>query len=142
MMTVARSITEAPTLSQGVSPRRGNPVAGGGNSRYGRAQSISGGTRPQAGRQRGMAMGGISDEAIKERAYHIWIREGRPHGRDFEHWVQAQVELEAELRGANGGKPKKKAAAPRKTAAKAAKAAATKADTAKPAAAKPARKPA
>lgn len=78
-----------------------------------------------------MAKGGISDEAIQERAYHIWVREGRPHGRDFEHWVQAQVELEAELRVANGSPPKKKAA-PRKTAAKAAK----------PAATKPARKPA
>ncbi len=41
-------------------------------------------------------MGGISEKAIRERAYHIWEREGRPHGRDFEHWVQAQVELDAE----------------------------------------------
>lgn len=81
-----------------------------------------------------MATGGISDEAIKERAYHIWVREGCPIGRDFEHWVQAQVELEAELRSGNGGKPKTKAAAPRKTAAKPA--------AAKPAAAKAARKPA
>jgi len=81
-----------------------------------------------------MAMAGISDEAIKERAYHIWMREGRPHGRDFEHWVQAQVELEAELRGGNGNgaAPKARAAAPRAAAAKAAK----------PAASKPARKPA
>ena len=39
---------------------------------------------------------GISEEAIRERAYHIWEREGRPHGRDFEHWVRAQVELIAE----------------------------------------------
>ena len=83
-----------------------------------------------------MAMGGISDEAIKERAYHIWVREGRPHGRDFEHWVQAQVELEAEQRAAGNGKPKKKAAAPRKAAAKAPKASAAKGDAAKPRAAK------
>ena len=65
-----------------------------------------------------MAMGGISDEAIQERAYHIWMREGRPHGRDFEHWVQAQVELEAEERASNGNgafAPKAKAAAPRST---------------------------
>ena len=41
-------------------------------------------------------MGVISDDAIRERAYHIWEREGRPHGRDFEHWVRAQVELIAE----------------------------------------------
>ena len=42
-------------------------------------------------------MVGISEEAIRERAYDIWEREGRPHGRDFEHWVRAQVELSAEL---------------------------------------------
>jgi hypothetical protein len=66
-----------------------------------------------------MAMGGISDEAIQERAYHIWVREGRPHGRDFQHWVQAQVELEAEQRadgnGAIAPKARAKAAAPRST---------------------------
>ena len=54
-------------------------------------------------------MGGISDEAIRERAYQIWQREGCPHGRDFDHWVQAQVELAAQSAG-NGGA---KVAAPR-----------------------------
>lgn len=83
-----------------------------------------------------MAMGGISDEAIKERAYHIWVREGCPHGRDFEHWVQAQVELEAEQPKGNGAAAKVKPAAPRRAAAKAAPKAA------RPAAEKPARKPA
>jgi hypothetical protein len=82
-----------------------------------------------------MAMGGISDEAIKERAYHIWIREGRPHGRDFEHWVQAQVELEAEQSIGNGAAPKKAAAPRRPVAAKAAPKPAKASD-------KPARKPA
>lgn len=85
-----------------------------------------------------MAMGGISDEAIKERAYHIWVREGRPHGRDFEHWVQAQVELEAEQAKGNGAPARAKAARPRR-AATAKAAAAPKA--AKPAAEKPARRP-
>ena len=75
-------------------------------------------------------MGGISEEAIRERAYHIWLREGCPHGRDHEHWVKAQVELEAEARGNGAAPPLKKAAAPRKTPA--AKAPAAK----KPAAAK------
>jgi hypothetical protein len=87
-----------------------------------------------------MAMGGISDEAIKERAYHIWVREGCPHGRDFEHWVQAQVELEAEQPQGNGHATMAKAAAPRRTAAP--KVAAAAAKVAKSAAAKPARKPA
>jgi hypothetical protein len=41
-------------------------------------------------------MQGISDDRIRERAYQIWEREGRPHGRDYDHWVQARVELVAE----------------------------------------------
>ena len=41
-------------------------------------------------------MGALSDDAIRDRAYQIWEREGRPHGHDFEHWVRAQVELIAE----------------------------------------------
>ena len=66
-------------------------------------------------------MVGISDDAIRQRAYQIWEREGRPQGRDFEHWVQAQVELVAQKAG-NGGA---RSAAPRARAAAA---------TAKPAA--------
>ncbi|MBW2373280.1 MAG: DUF2934 domain-containing protein, partial [Deltaproteobacteria bacterium] len=26
---------------------------------------------------------------LEERAYHIWERAGRPHGRALEHWLQA-----------------------------------------------------
>ena len=63
-------------------------------------------------------MGGISDEAIRERAYLIWEREGRPHGRDFEHWVQAQVEISAEALDSNGGAPPLTARPPRAAAAK------------------------
>jgi hypothetical protein len=33
---------------------------------------------------------------IRERAYEIWQREGRPHGRDAEHWQRAEAEIEAE----------------------------------------------
>jgi len=61
-------------------------------------------------------MGGISDDAIRHRAYLIWEREGRQHGRDYEHWVQAQIELAAESR--SNGKPKP-AAPVRSAAAKA-----------------------
>ncbi|MBI5687622.1 MAG: DUF2934 domain-containing protein [Verrucomicrobia bacterium] len=28
-------------------------------------------------------------------AYYIWELEGRPHGRDFEHWVKAEAQLKA-----------------------------------------------
>jgi hypothetical protein len=83
-----------------------------------------------------MAKGGISEEAIRERAYHIWVREGCPPGRQHEHWVQAQVELEAEQQAVGRTK---KAPAKRPAAARVRKA--SKA-AAKPAAAKPARTPA
>jgi hypothetical protein len=69
--------------------------------------------------------------AIAERAYQIWEREGRPHGRDMDHWLQAERELKpgdgqsqrsrAALRkpakAASTAKPKAtKSRAPRKTA--------------------------
>ena len=38
----------------------------------------------------------ITQEAIQERSYSIWEREGRPHGRHLEHWAQAETELLAE----------------------------------------------
>jgi hypothetical protein len=30
---------------------------------------------------------------IAVRAYHIWEEEGRPHGRDFDHWLKAEQEI-------------------------------------------------
>lgn len=36
------------------------------------------------------------DDQIKERAYLIWINEGRPHGRELDHWLHAKWELEQE----------------------------------------------
>lgn len=37
---------------------------------------------------------------IRERAYEIWEREGRPEGRDREHWQQAAAEIAAAERAA------------------------------------------
>jgi hypothetical protein len=34
-----------------------------------------------------------SHEELCIRAYEIWEREGRPHGRDVEHWSLAMTEL-------------------------------------------------
>ncbi len=33
---------------------------------------------------------------VRERAYSIWIAEGRPHGRDLAHWQRAHQELRRE----------------------------------------------
>jgi hypothetical protein len=46
---------------------------------------------------------------IQMRAYEIWEREGRPHGRDREHWFQAAKEL---IDGAAADIADVKAAAP------------------------------
>jgi hypothetical protein len=37
-----------------------------------------------------------NDEQIRRRAYEIWEREGRPEGRESEHWRMAVDELAAE----------------------------------------------
>lgn len=50
----------------------------------------------------------VSEEWIKNRAYALWEEEGRPHGKDAEHWERAANEYKS-LNGAP-----KKAASPRK----------------------------
>lgn len=35
-------------------------------------------------------------ERIKQRAHEIWEREGRPEGRDADHWSQAEQELNSQ----------------------------------------------
>lgn len=35
------------------------------------------------------------DERIRARAYELWDGDGRQHGRDEEHWLQAERELGA-----------------------------------------------
>jgi len=55
----------------------------------------------------------ISDEvrrAIELRAYLIWEGEGRPHGREKEHWQRAEAEILST-------KPAKKAPAAKTSAA-------------------------
>lgn len=39
----------------------------------------------------------VTNEMIALRAWEIWNREGCPHGRDFENWLQAESELQEEL---------------------------------------------
>jgi hypothetical protein len=38
------------------------------------------------------------EDRIRRRAYEIWEREGRPDGRQADHWAAAQAELEDEAR--------------------------------------------
>jgi hypothetical protein len=56
-------------------------------------------TAPAASGDRSPAIANGSDEhRIRERAYGIWIAEGRPHGRDLAHWQRARQELQPEAR--------------------------------------------
>jgi Protein of unknown function (DUF2934) len=52
----------------------------------------SGGVPPVAKRRKTEP----DERQIKERAHRIWIDEGRPQGRDHEHWMRARQELEQE----------------------------------------------
>lgn len=74
----------------------------------------------------------MTDEStIAKRAYEIWEREGRPHGRHDDHWQKAKAELAAPKPVRAAPKvtvaPAKKKAAPAPVAAKAAKPVAVKA---------------
>ena len=55
-------------------------------------------------------MQNAKQEEIAKRAYAIWEREGRPHGRDLEHWLTAEFLARTESRPAqaseSGAAPK------------------------------------
>jgi hypothetical protein len=56
---------------------------------------------PAASAERSPAIelaGRLDERLIRERAYGIWIEEGRPHGRDVAHWQRASHELQQEAR--------------------------------------------
>ncbi len=59
------------------------------------------------------------DSLIAKRAYEIWEREGRPHGRHHDHWHKAMAELAAAKPAATA---KARVAPARKKAAPAVKA--------------------
>ena len=69
---------------------------------------------------RSTALAKDHDERVKKRAYELWEREGRPHGKDKEHWSQAEEELTspaenlAAQQGATGGQKQKRSAPPKR----------------------------
>lgn len=58
-------------------------------------------------------------QTLAARAYAIWESEGRPHGRDVEHWKQAEAETTAPRarRATSKTAPKSGAKVPPKVAA-------------------------
>ena len=49
--------------------------------------------------------GGDDKQRIRERAYEIWERDGRPHGRHVAHWVQAEREVGGRGGAEHAGRP-------------------------------------
>ena len=39
------------------------------------------------------------EQRVRERAYEIWERAGRPEGKSTEHWLRAEAEIGAEEEG-------------------------------------------
>jgi len=69
-----------------------------------------------------------TEQAIRERSYFIWEREGRPEGRNVEHWLLAESEVRAEPKAAKAAtRGKAQPAAAAKAAPSARKRAAAKA---------------
>lgn len=68
-----------------------------------------------------IAGGNSLEQQVRERAYLIWEREGRPSGRDHEHWTMAEREIRAEEKAPPAESPPAAKAAPVKRAASAAK---------------------
>jgi hypothetical protein len=62
------------------------------------------------------------DEMVRTRAYALWESEGRPLGRDAEHWLQSEEEARRELQRTATAKapsqPKVKAASGKKSSTK------------------------
>jgi hypothetical protein len=39
------------------------------------------------------------EQRVRERAYELWERAGRPEGTSAQHWAQAEAEISAEEQG-------------------------------------------
>jgi hypothetical protein len=37
----------------------------------------------------------LREQAIRERAYAMWEEEGRPYGKDLDHWYRAEAEIDS-----------------------------------------------
>ena len=51
-------------------------------------------------------MSELREQAIRERAYALWEKDGRPEGRSLAHWSQAEAEIAIKQPAAAPNKPK------------------------------------
>lgn len=52
-------------------------------------------------------------ERISQRAFELWQADGAEHGRDWEYWLRAEAEIDAEVGAGEAAKPRRKRAAPK-----------------------------
>ncbi len=45
-----------------------------------------------------------TDERVRVRAYHLWEKDGRPHGQNDEYWTRALAEIQEEERDGDAGR--------------------------------------
>lgn len=62
-------------------------------------------------------MPGIDEAWVRKRAHEIWEAEGRPEGKDFDHWYAATEEFRGQAASVPAKKPAAKKAAAEKPAA-------------------------
>lgn len=53
--------------------------------------------KPAAGKRAKKSDGALRD-AIAKKAYEIYEERGREHGMDFEHWLEAEAIIKAEMK--------------------------------------------
>jgi hypothetical protein len=73
-------------------PRPGNVSAPQGSTRK-QSPEMTGRHEDATGRPPKAATGPTREQRIRERAFWIWMEEGRPQGRDEEHWRRAEAEI-------------------------------------------------
>lgn len=54
--------------------------------------------KPAAAGKRANKIDGAIKDAIAKKAYAIYEERGREHGKDFEHWLEAEAIINAELK--------------------------------------------
>ena len=52
------------------------------------------------------------EDRIRARAYELWQRDGSPDGRENDHWIEAEQEVDAENTGAGSAVSHDKAPQP------------------------------
>ena len=55
-------------------------------------------TKPAAAGKKGNKGDGALRDAIAKKAYEIYEERGREHGMDFEHWLEAEAIIKAEMK--------------------------------------------